>query len=219
VFCRTRSNDVVVVTPDRELGPKIVVSAMPADCASGPALGLDAGGRLLVGTENGLCLVAEGETRALRGADGRPLLARWLHEGHAGDWWLLARDRPGVARLRGLDAPVVEVRWFGREDGLPDGMLWFGAEDREGDLWFAGTHGLTRFEVTSGRAIDLPWPTGLAVGVIQGICVAADARVYVSTGGGLVRFDPARLRPSAGPRTLIPCHCSGKFDDACHLIG
>lgn len=172
---------------------------LPPEAPSGPVLALARDGRPLTGASSGVVRIAHGRAIALHTSDGEPLRASWLHEDRQGRWWMLSRLRPGIAQVEGLPHETVELRWFGTPDGLPEGLLWIGDEDAQGRLWLTGPHGICRFDPATGRGDSMPWPPGLAPGVVHAIRCGGDGCVWFATDAGVLRLVGSGLAASEPP--------------------
>ena len=146
---------------------------------------------------NGLALW-ERETQALRdltGAANLPSLhddlARSFGEDRAGNVWV--GFNTGLARFR--DGAFT---FFSAQDGLPLGRVMEIYTDRQGQLWLASSRdGLVRVaDPAAARPTFTSYTTaqGLSSNVVLAIAEDLYGRIYVGTGHGLDRLDPATGR-------------------------
>lgn len=91
---------------------------------------------------------------------------------------------------------------YSRQDGLPSDHISAITEDDVGNLWFATTRGLSRYDGERFESVAIPWDgnedlwgPGLNANVV--LCLLCDRRgdVWFGTwGNGAHRFDPSRPR-------------------------
>jgi len=169
-----------------------------ADVEGPLSLGVDAGGRLLIGTENGVFRVDEPQRDGavqLRQIGGElPRVLKLLTDAQ-GSSWIVTRD--GLFRLDDQDRaqPMLDA------EGRPLLDYHVGDFDADGTLWVGGEQtGLQRYQVDGDRLRLLPategWPQGITS--INGIAHDAQGRLWVPTdqgvvvrtaGGGWQRYD------------------------------
>lgn len=166
------------------------------------------GGRLLLGTRNGL--------RTYRSSDGRTRLydddsnstlrlsgsvVRDIHRGSDGDLWI-ATDGGGLDRIQGIGVEgekdsVLEVHRKDPEDphSLNSNSLMSIWEGEQGFLWI-GTYGggLNRLDPSTGRVKHYTEKDGLPNNVVYGILGDGEGKLWMSTNRGLCRFDKEKKR-------------------------
>ena len=155
-------------------------------------------GGLWVSGEPGLLMWNAG-TRALEPVPGAP-------DGPIGAFALQGRDRVWITRPGVLES----YRWdgarlsaesgLGTTEGIP--LLDFGglAVDAEGVVWLGSARGLVRVDPARRMVNVFGVSHGLPAQDISTPPVArpSDGRMHLSTGAGLVIFDPASVRPDEG---------------------
>lgn len=176
--------ETVVPGDGRGLEPGAYVS----DAGRGPD------GALWVASGQGLLTWNSG-TRALEPVPGAPpgAVDRFTLEGHERVWL----TRPGLLESFDWDGVRLHPRArFGEADGVP--MVEFRglAVDAEGVVWLTSARGLVRVEPRRRMVNVFGVNEGLPAQDIMTAPVARrDGRLHMSTGAGLVIFDPARVRP------------------------
>ncbi len=162
------------------------------------------GGRLWVGTLNGLSLidVASGRTRRYTHDPNDPQslsgnLVRAIHQGSDGRLW--------VATHSGLNELVEETadgrlrfRRHGSDQGLPSNTIYGIREDRRGNLWLSTNLGLARLNPHSGAVRAFGLRDGLQDLEFNGGAnfELADGRLAFGGIRGINVFDPSTIEDS-----------------------
>jgi ligand-binding sensor domain-containing protein len=156
----------------------------------------DREGSVWVGTGTGL--------RRLRSGRVTPYSAR---EGLVPDYiWGIFEDSRGqihfgttggvLTRRGGAFAPLVE------RERLASAWVYSIAETRDGSLWIGTLNGLNRLR--AGRVSAFGRSEGLRSAEIRALLASTDGGLWIGTyGGGLHRFDGARVVPVAGSPELV----------------
>lgn len=115
-------------------------------------------------------------------------LAQSFGEDTNGNVWIGFNN--GVARFRGE-----QVTFFDTNSGLPQGAIQNIHADKKGRLWFASSSsGLIRIDDPNGEhPVFQAFTTkeGLSSNIAEGITEDDEGRIYVGTGRGLDRLNPA----------------------------
>lgn len=159
---------------------------LPPRATSPLTLREDTGGRLWMGTVEGLYLFdpETGSTRFIGGkADGVPQPVDALHLDTGGRVWAasgsssdLAAYDPGTGRI----TPFSSVAHEG---------IWDIESTVNGAMWLATGAGLVRFDPGSARA-DTPVAANEAGSVYYSVVTDADGKLWAGTNKGLVSYDP-----------------------------
>jgi PAS domain S-box-containing protein len=125
-----------------------------------------------------------------------------------GDLWI-GFSSGGVSLLRNGNAANYSVR-----EGLPNGVIWSLAEDREGTIWAATGGGLARLEGNRWKEVGKDW--GFPGKSASAIFLDRQGTLWVSTEDTLVflslgarRFQPTGIR--AGEVSQIALAANGKL--------
>jgi signal transduction histidine kinase len=175
------------------------------------AIGEDRTSQLYFGTEDrGLYTYAKNEARELWLNDGAPPRITAFYLDPQGLLWMTAQGR-GLRLVR--DGKVVS---FGMKDGLFDnGISGLVADDRD-RLWLAGSKGifsLSRSELLAfadekihkvvAKAIDPARPIECISGVTPTASRGPDGRLWFSTRGGVIVFDPNHMAREVPPPPVV----------------
>ena len=76
---------------------------------------------------------------------------------------------------------------FGVQDGLPDSMVYDTVRDRSGNLWFATSGGVSRFD--GAQFTTFTTADGLTDNRVEAACEDGDGNLWFGTYGGVSRFD------------------------------
>ena len=125
-----------------------------------------------------------------------------------GDLWI-GFSSGGVSLLRHGSASNYSVR-----EGMPNGVIWGFAQDREGTIWAATNNGLLRLEGSQwknvGKTWDFPGKSSYTVFLDgQGTLWASTGDTLVFLPKGAKRFQPTGIR--AGLVTKIAQAANGKL--------
>jgi PAS domain S-box-containing protein len=125
-----------------------------------------------------------------------------------GDLWI-GFSSGGVSLLRHGNASNYSVR-----EGMPNGVIWSFAQDREGTIWAATNNGLLRLEGSRWKDVGKTWnfPGKSAYTVFldgQGTFWASTGDTLVFLPMGAKRFQPTGIR--SGPVTKIAQAANGKL--------
>ncbi|WP_208108750.1 ligand-binding sensor domain-containing diguanylate cyclase [Cognatilysobacter terrigena] len=161
--------------------------AVPADItglSAGPVFSLFplADGGLLVGTEHGALVVANGVVGLLH-PDLATRTATRIWRDPSGVTWV-GTNNAGLARVDGD-----RIEWLDAPDGLPNNRVLALGRDDEGSLWVGTNGGLVRL-----RAAPIHTYTrqqGLADDFVRATLVTRDGQLWIGSGQGLDRMDPA----------------------------
>jgi ligand-binding sensor domain-containing protein/signal transduction histidine kinase len=125
-------------------------------------------------------------------------------EGKNGDIWIgfyhggVGRWRASASTDSSKEAPAGVLEMFGADDGVPDGFIQSIIADSRGRIWLgADPGGLARVDdpqAAHPRFTRFDGDQDLSDTIVSNIIEDRDANVYVATGRGLVRFDPAGTR-------------------------
>ena len=158
---------------------------------------------MVIGTDNGLFLgtpdaSAEPEVYRHDARDPRSIADNsiWsLMFDNKGNLW--TGTEIGIS-IADMDSPVKVIPLSdltGRSDGQ---QIYSILRDRSGHLWLGGTNGLICLSGIDGREMEWFMPSdnrfNLSHNRVRDIFESANGDVWVSTDGGLNRFDPARHR-------------------------
>jgi len=177
--------------------------------ASVPALLVDRGGRVWIGTSDGLDLLQDGKLYHFRNAPGQAdslpgNIVRALMQGRDGRLWV--GTHAGLAEI--LDGPQVRFAPALPEDASgPSPMIYSIAEDPLRRLWMGTDAGLVRFDPTAHKTRRFALADGLQDLEFNGGAALRlrDGRLALGGIRGVNLFDPARIRDSgyAPPLRLL----------------
>lgn len=162
------------------------------------ALHEDVDGHLWVGTSGGLHIL-DGDGHPLvryrAGAGRLPGAIVWDIHRHA-DGSRFVGSNGGLVRVLGEDVLALRFEAVGREAGLPQGMVYAIASDRQGQLWLTSNRGLIRFDPATLDHRTWRRRDGIASDEFASGAVAAGGRGWLYFGGidGLTAVQPERLR-------------------------
>ena len=139
----------------------------------------DPKGRMWVGVDGGLFIVADGRAQRLPGSFGQHVYA--IHGTRDGDVWVASNL--GLQRYR--DDRLVAT--LTAKDGLPNEFMTLIFEDAKGGLWFGGMGGLSRW--ADGRLTNYTKKDGLVGNYVRSVYEDAEGTLWIGTyGEGLSRF-------------------------------
>jgi diguanylate cyclase (GGDEF)-like protein len=158
----------------------------------------DSEGRIWVGTSGGLhILAADGTPLArYRVADGLPGAIVWDIHRHV-DGSVFIGSNGGLVRVADPDDVArLQFEPIGRRAGLPNGMIYALASDRQAQLWLTSNRGLIRFDPVSLRHRVWRLRDGIASDEFASGAVASGSQGWLYFGGidGLTAVQPERLR-------------------------
>jgi ligand-binding sensor domain-containing protein/signal transduction histidine kinase len=154
-------------------------------------------GSLWIGTATGLARWKDEKLTVYNNAHGR---INDILEDHKGQIWV-ARARLGAEHGALCWAGETSLRCYGEADGVGVRTAATLAQDPQGNLWIAGSTGLTRWKPGSYSTISLePLKATSALSGIEGIAPRADGSVLVGMsragkGLGLQTLSQGRLKP------------------------
>jgi ligand-binding sensor domain-containing protein/anti-sigma regulatory factor (Ser/Thr protein kinase) len=171
---------------------------LPFDRAT--AVHRDARGRLWLGAGNGLFSVAAASGA---GAVVPQALIPGVELGFVSSFFETAGGRVWVVSERGLLRIEGEaVTLFGAAEGFPAGRPTQVIEDRDGNVWFGGRRGLTRFRAGAGF-VTFTREHGLSDDDVTAVMEDVEGSLWVGTrGGGIGQFTDRTLDAQAGPPSL-----------------
>lgn len=189
-----RSSQDLIVLPKNGSHFRPAGDGLPGSGFFG-SLFVDAGGRLMVPTDDGLAYREPAGWRLIGTAHGLPNESVSIaFQDREGSLWL-ALWGSGLVRVLGYG---IVTTWTA-SDGLPNSTVAAIQRDRLGRLWAGTDRGLARLS-EDGRSFR-PWP-GLASAKVRSIAMTADGALWIgSFPGGVARVDPATgaANPPAGP--------------------
>ena len=119
--------------------------------------------------------IAEGQSTSYEVPDGGGRAFEPVFEDRQGRVWISSPNTRGeIAMLK--DGTMTR---FGRSDGLPDAVIRWTCEDREGTMWFATASGLVRFKDGSFRTLTTQ--DGLSTNWIATIKEDREGTLWIGT--------------------------------------
>lgn len=177
--------------------------------ASVPALLVDRGGRVWIGTSDGLDLLQDGKLRHFGYTAGQSdslpgNIVRALVQGRDGRLWV--GTHTGLAEI--IDGPQIHFAPAFPENAQgPSPMIYSIAEDPLRRLWMGTDAGLVRFDPTTKKVRRFAQADGLQDVEFNGGAALAvrDGRLAIGGIRGVNLFDPAHIRDSrfAPPLRLL----------------
>jgi signal transduction histidine kinase/ligand-binding sensor domain-containing protein len=161
----------------------------------------DGRGRLWLGAQSGLFSVAAGAAGA--GAVVPQAVIPGVDLGFVSSFFETAGGRLWVVSERGLLRIEGEaITLFGAAEGFPAGRPTQVIEDRDGNVWFGGRRGLTRFRPGTGF-VTFSREQGLPDDDVTAVMEDREGSLWVGTrGGGIGQFTDRTLDGQAGPPSL-----------------
>lgn len=144
----------------------------------------DANGKIWIGATGNIFVAHEGAVEWIAGAKGHNVLA--IRQDRAGDVW--AATDEGILQYRNYRL----VAEHSVKDGLPNEFFTTIHEDRQGDLWFGGYGGLSKFK--DGKFTNYTTEQGLVGNYVRSIYEDADGVFWIGTyDAGLSRFKDGKF--------------------------
>jgi signal transduction histidine kinase/ligand-binding sensor domain-containing protein len=156
------------------------------------------------GSDSGVVVVDIRTMRTVRFTPPRLLSSisvRGVCEDRRGNVWI-GWFADGVSRVRFEGGTVVEQRWYGPGDGLPDREIRCMHEDRRGEIW-AGTRYGGLACLRGDRFSALTMRDGLLSNAVWSIAEDGDGRVWIATDAGLQPFDASTAQPLPAKTELL----------------
>jgi ligand-binding sensor domain-containing protein/signal transduction histidine kinase len=146
----------------------------------------DNDGSLLFSTRSGIRRLVDGKTEAYQfPGTVQQLRANNLFRDHDGSLWIGTFDQ-GLVHVHQGRTDV-----FTQSDGLSGNFIDTLFEDREGNIWAANLDGLDRFREFAVATLSVK--QGLSNTLPVSVLAAGDGSVWLSTSGGLNRWDYGRV--------------------------
>lgn len=118
-----------------------------------------------------------------------------VYEDSRHDLWFGTYGR-GVSRLIENEGDSITFQHLNKDDGLINDVVYSISEDKEGWLWFATDHGITRYNPVDSTIENFDQSNDLSVDVFnENACeVSADGRLLFGTNDGLLIVHPDKIQ-------------------------
>jgi ligand-binding sensor domain-containing protein/signal transduction histidine kinase len=106
-----------------------------------------------------------------------------------GRLWI-ASSQSGLGRIDDPSSAKIEVRRYGRKDGLSSDQIWCLVEDSSGRIFMGTARGVDRLDPVSGEVMHLTTADGLPPGDIRSAAIDLHGDLWFLTSRGLAEYRP-----------------------------